>query len=293
MHLPTRRAFQHDPGEPLLLPADVVTLMSRYARFARIYGIESQHLCVSSLVSTPMVDPSVGVRELSPSPDSLWHPLLWLPPRLHRQSDEEVNHWMVRVALEMSDSGLYEMTDGTWYDMMADVGISVDYAEGRQRITEWLAGGDDADLDNISMEKHLDVGDVSWASDAADDMLDDLTVVAASRSAHTLFDVIDGALDSSDPIFDNSAHRVDVATTAAVASLAFLGHYAPAYNVDFAALRDQIHDGTSGDLHVPGSPAQQLRTVLDSIYQDTSGREKEMIEAFSDHVASVSSGDDE
>src|SRR5690606_13050966 len=85
----------------------------------------------------------------------LWHPLLWLPEHLARPGmfpegkdgalvEEDIAEWAFRVAIEITQAGLYDVNTAQWVDVLARVGINVSSEEGIARVRAWQAGGADA-----------------------------------------------------------------------------------------------------------------------------------------------------
>lgn len=279
---PTFRSFQHEPGDALFLPVDVVTLMIRFAEMSQASGIATEHLRVSALVSTPTFAPGSSIRGLAPDPDFAWYPLLWLPQRFALARGESLDHQMVRIALEMSQSGMYDTVTGEWFDVMAHLGLSVEDTDDLDRIQAWLSGGSDDLLDSFDLDDLLAVReDIDWAFDSATEMLASLTVISMSRASASLGELLEDAMNTTDQMFiADPTRRVDVATTAAVGAVAFLGSRVEGYAADLEDLRDAISRSTPEGLSQEGSAAMILLNVLNSIHEDTADVENELAEQF-------------
>ena len=80
---------------------------------------------------------------------------------------ESTTTWSIRVALELSASGLYSIEEG-WIDVLATAGIDIDNEADLARIEEWQAGSPDAVLDSINLDLHLALdNNPNWALQSA------------------------------------------------------------------------------------------------------------------------------
>ncbi|GEL48079.1 hypothetical protein CHO01_31950 [Cellulomonas hominis] len=100
-----------------------------------------------------------------------------VPPQFER--DIESGHmvetdaaWAVRVAVTLTEAGMYEavtQTDAgvaaTWLDVLATVGMDPADVGDAERIAAWQAGAFDPDLDGIDLAPHIDLGPEGWALD--------------------------------------------------------------------------------------------------------------------------------
>lgn len=291
--LPNFRPYLLDDGEPLFLPPDMVTIMSRFGRLGMAAKVDPSDLRTSACVSMPMFAPGSTVRSLRMDPEVSWLPIAWLPERLNTMVEgEDLDHWMIRVALELTSSGLYDTATGDWFDVMAHMGISVDYPEGRARIQRWIDGQDDDKLDNFDLEDYLNVNDPTWSFDSASDMVDDLKIVSYSRASESLSDMIDDAVMSNDASFSDPRQRLDVVVMAAVGAVSYLGDIQHVYGVDFAALRDEIAAMDPDSIGDDNSPVARLHSVLVDIHEDTVGREAELEAIFDSVFGSVDDEDE-
>jgi hypothetical protein len=182
-----RRPFLLEPGESLLVPRDPLRSLANHIGAAQATGICQSGLVASRMSEVPI--PLAGGREGSRRvpgvrPESMWWPLLWLPPRLAYRVDyqiidgdvvvidpdglfgrdphaipharrgyevhrETVDVWAVRVFLEVEAAGLYDADSGTWLDVLASYGIDIGQPDDLERVSAWLEGASDAVLDEI------------------------------------------------------------------------------------------------------------------------------------------------
>ena len=227
-----RRACLTNPGEPLLLARDPIESVIRFGQFAEQSGIDMTELVASHTVAVPLpiwAEPwPTGTRRWKGTRTELmWHPLMWLPRHLASRTDlpsngdrqlrqESDDEWSVRVALEMTVSGLYDQDTGTWLDVLATVDIDIDRPDARARVAAWLAGRDDAALDRIDLTNLMTVPeDPHWSSWAAVELAPVLRRYSWALGSDALIDVLD-SLPS-----EIGQHRMDrdvamgVATTVA------------------------------------------------------------------------------
>lgn len=204
-----RQAFPTHPGEPLLLPRSTVELAVRQQMWTEATGLDPADQVVTPLVSVPIPlylalpgpEPAAGQYDRRRSfPDVpaavMWHPLLWLPPRLagrYRFSDhdggifvESDEEWAVRVALEVSESGLYDTDSGTWLDVLSLVGLDASDDVDLARIEAWQAGAPDPALDGIDLTEITDSENRHWALEQAAQLVDPLREAAWACCADDL-----------------------------------------------------------------------------------------------------------
>lgn len=230
-----RRPFLTSPGEPLVLGQQSPVLAAiRFGKFNELTGLDASDTTSSPLVGIPLPryrrTPEGPRRWLTTRPEAMWHPLMWLPSRLAglvalRTNEEgrvleaeDADSWAVRVCLEMEASGLYNQEDGTWIDCLALVGIDIDTEEGVQRVRDWLHGGPDEALDNLSLTEHLDIGDESWAFRATSEWMPSLQCAAWAMSAESLLDTVETLIEDEDDEYaddDPPAERQAVAANLA------------------------------------------------------------------------------
>jgi hypothetical protein len=203
-----RRACLTNPGEPLLLARDPIESVIRFGQFAEQSGIDTTELVASHTVAVPLPIwpeswPTGTRRWKGTRAELMWHPLMWLPRHLasrtdlpfnddqqpHHESDDE---WAIRVALEMTVSGLYDQTTGTWLDVLATVGIDVDQPRAQARVAAWLAGRPDHTLDGIDLTNLTSSQeDPHWSTWAAIELAPILCRYSWALGSDALIDVLD------------------------------------------------------------------------------------------------------
>jgi hypothetical protein len=169
-----RRQFLTSPGESLLLPLQAMNIADRLSRWAKYSRLPKEAIVSSPLVAVPLATRVPGSRWADATdPAAFWHPLLWLPPRLAAPAaGERIDVWAVRIALEVTMTGLYDVETGTWLDILSTIGLDVDDEITQARITEWLDGGADEDLDSIDLSSGLDdPADLDWSRAQAEELL--------------------------------------------------------------------------------------------------------------------------
>ncbi len=235
-HHSRRRSFLLDAGQSLLLVDDPVRSAINYGLFKSQVGFTSgDDLVVSRMSPVPFPvragrpgDASGRRRVAGVRPEAMWLPTLWLPadvtgrhrfeirdgevvdfgvgaPRqggpfpegMYRESEEL---WVIRLCLELSESGVYDPYTGTWLDVLDLVGIDVDEPRSVQRVQAWLDGGADADLELLESGLELgailsDASDPGWALSSALAMYDQLLYCSWALGADSLRDVANDILE--------------------------------------------------------------------------------------------------
>lgn len=234
-----RRVCLANPGEPLLLARDPVESVIRFGQFSERSGIDTSELVASHTVAVPLpIWPErwqkgarrwTGIRS-----ELMWHPLMWLPEHLanrvelpveanggrHHEGDDE---WAIRVALEMTASGLYDNATGTWLDVLATVGIDVDQPRAQARVAAWLAGRPDTALDGIDLTNLMsDEDDPHWSSWAAVELAPVLLRYSWALGADALLDVLDSLPAEIDQHGMGREAAVGVASTVATVGSAWI-----------------------------------------------------------------------
>ena len=181
-----RKQYLLEPLESLLITQDVVKHSFRLGEFVDDSGLEIEQVTNLPICSIPLPAPvpiEAGVRRFADAKTSfLWHPLMWLPERTATQQmitgvDGELRlelgvEWSARVALELMSSGLYDVEDGTWLDVLAlhhlDIENPVDFA----RVEAWQAGAADPILDHIDVDDLIQFErDERWSFNAIQDLM--------------------------------------------------------------------------------------------------------------------------
>ena len=227
-----RRACLTNPGEPLLLARDPIESVIRFGQFAEQSGIDTTELVASHTVAVPLPIwpqswPTGTRRWKGTRAEMMWHPLMWLPRHLASRTDlrsngdryprhESDDEWSVRVALEMTASGLYDQATGTWLDVLATVDIDIDRAPAQARVAAWLAGRPDAALDGIDLTNLMSVHeDPHWSSWAAVELAPVLRRYSWALGSDALIDVLDSLPIEIDQHGMDRDVAVGVATTVA------------------------------------------------------------------------------
>ncbi|MPV50063.1 hypothetical protein GCG21_08600 [Pseudactinotalea sp. HY160] len=165
----------------------------------------------ATIVATPLPDYSrirQGRRRWEGlSPAMMWHPLMWLPERLalpyalidsdiddpsidspgiddpgaggsagvERERLESPTELAIRVALELTSSGMYDPVTGGWVDVLDLFGLDITTPAVQERVRAWLDGAPDEDLDRIDLSGYIDNPDEpDWAVHVVAELFDDL-----------------------------------------------------------------------------------------------------------------------
>lgn len=177
--LPRRRYLLED-GEVLLLTQDALVSADRLGEFVADTGIAPDRLMVDPVVATPLPVHARDTRFDAVNPESLWHPLFWLPESIAlrvriRETEnaeprpETDQEWALRIAHHLDVSGLYDPSAG-WIDVFALYGINPDDPADLDAIAGWQAGLPDEKLDSIDLTQHVDFGSVEDAFTVAQEM---------------------------------------------------------------------------------------------------------------------------
>lgn len=206
-----RRIFATDAGEELLLSHGAFAMAVKFGEMRHETGLPADAIISDPIAAVPMprYEPEFtgeGNRWPGVNPHMMWHPLFWLPASLSDRyllsnpADpnpviETDQMWMVRVALTMSASGLYDAESGSWVDILSTIGIDINEKADRMRVKEWQAGGDDDLLDSIDLSDYLDSGEENegWALNLTILMLDDLKQASWALIAEDLLENVDEA----------------------------------------------------------------------------------------------------
>lgn len=203
-----RRPFLLEPGQSLIDAGDPIKSALSYKSGLEAIGVPHERLMASRISPLVIPERSGRPGPLDPPrrriagirPEMMWLPLFWLPPRLENRARfclidgeaylidpsrsgpnvlsspppgrevhvETDDLWVLRVALELEVSGVYDTGTGTWYDMLANAGIDVDRPDDVKWVANWLAGWPDTRLDLLDIGFELDAmiadpDDPSWA----------------------------------------------------------------------------------------------------------------------------------
>jgi hypothetical protein len=226
-----RRRMLTEPGDTLLLSKSSMDTAFRFTEWQEITGLTPNRFTADPICSVPLpiyTQVAPGTRQFSSvKPEVMWHPLFWLPARLAGRYNlptgpdgtpevESTTMWSIRVALELTASGLYSIEDG-WLDVLATVGIDVENEVDLARIEEWQAGGVDDLLDSIDLDLYLKLeNNPNWALQSAMALEEPATHAQWAILADSLMEVV---MESYDAELGTPLDEVR-ATIAVAASLA-------------------------------------------------------------------------
>lgn len=197
-----RREAYLAPGRSIvmsLIPIEHVLIWDGFCGDTGLTGGQ-----VISSIMCPVPVPVYPMPKSRPTAKAsmLWHPLLWLPPHMavRRDEDEAGDHdlYILRLALEIEETGLYDRESGTWLDVCSAVGIDLDDPDTLASANAWLGGSADPIFDDIDLtELTRDPQDPFWASDVAAANLQLWLEVVWSESASAQLETLTGLLDGS------------------------------------------------------------------------------------------------
>jgi hypothetical protein len=255
-----RRQFLTEPGESLLLPLRAMEIVERLFTITRESGLSKEQIVTSSLVSIPLFRRNAGQR-WSPEtePSLFWHPLLWLPERLaYPNAGVRADVWAISVALEMTVAGLYDVESGTWVDILATVGLDSEDVVTQARITEWLEGASDPELDAINLSAGLDIpDDLSWSLAEAEELLPLLVPASWAVLSNDLIATASDALEDADP--NDIPALADQARAILYVAQGSIGD-GPA-GIDGEESPSQVWARVLSELHI--WPSQPLEAIVD------------------------------
>lgn len=205
-----RRRMLTEPGDTLLLSKSSMDTAFRFTEWQEITGLSPARFTADPVCSVPLpiyTEVAPGARQFATvATEVMWHPLFWLPPRLAGRYNlptgpdgalemESTTMWSIRVALELTASGLYNIEDG-WLDVLATVGIDVDNEVDLARVEEWQAGTVDDLLDSIDLDLYLKLEqDPNWALQSALALSEPATHAQWAILADSLLEVVQEAFD--------------------------------------------------------------------------------------------------
>lgn len=217
----SRRRYMTRPDEPLLLASSAADHVGRYTQMVEEMGLPPEKILSTAVSSVPLPvrqGDQLDHRWPEVSPEAMWHPLLWLPHQLAGRYNATVDGenfretdtlWAIRVALELTASGLYDIETGGWADVLASVGIDIDEESDLERVAAWQAGDADAGLDSIDLTEVFTPEPGVSQTWAMEDAIRLETLVVESswvRMADDLVDLVHAADDS--PTEDEDARRM-------------------------------------------------------------------------------------
>jgi len=248
-----RRAFLFDEGEKILISRDVIQSAKRLMEFVQATGVSPEDIVTDPVVGIPIPIHSRGKRFDTVEPDALWNPLFWLPEdialrvRILETENAEPRpetdaEWAIRIALEVTSSGLYT-PDGGWVDVFALYGINPDDPADLEAIQAWQAGLPEPRLEAIDLRQHVTFSDDNDAFHVAQEMYPLLMSAQWALTAASLIATIE-----EDP--------------ADIASYATLG--AAMLSAEPSDAPDRLEEAADA-LHDGGSPAEYGPKVLDAL----------------------------
>lgn len=219
-----RRPSLVTPGTPLLLCRDTIETAVRFRSFVEEAGIPEHLVLTSTLCAVPLpVYTNFGTfpdgrprrRWEGTRAEFMWHPLMWLPPRVAYRYNiddpatgasriEDDDLYAIRLAFELTASGLYDPTTGTWLDILATVGIDIDDDLDLARVQDWLDGYPDEILDAIDLTDHMDIEDRDWALESALALRDNLEHASWALIADDLLNLGDNTMGHADALSHES-----------------------------------------------------------------------------------------
>lgn len=218
-----RRAFILEPGESLLLAGSALEVALRFGMWERFSAAPQSAIVSNPIIATPLVEypteghPAQVWQRINPA--ALWHPLFWLPDRLAGRyqienedgsiTTEDDDTWAVRVALELSASGVYDAESGTWLDVLAMHGLDIEDPATFERVRQWQAGASDPVLDRIDLTDTITLEeDPDWALESALTLMGDLRPASWAILSNDLLVQIDMIADPTNPAADSDPTAV-------------------------------------------------------------------------------------
>lgn len=200
-----RRQLLTESGDGLLLAKSALDTVERFSDWQSATGLHPSRFIFGELCAVPLpiyTAAPAGKRQFSEvNPEVMWHPLFWLPSTIagryklptgpNGEPEPESNAvWSIRVALELTASGLYSDTEG-WVDILDTVGIDVDNDADLARIQEWQEGGVDDLLDSIDLAPYLSLEDgPNWALQSAMALVEPATQAQWAIIADSLMEML-------------------------------------------------------------------------------------------------------
>lgn len=230
-----RRTLQNDPGEALLIARSALDTATRFSDWLDLSGLPAELVLVDPLISVPvpLADLRHGSARRWPAdvnPEIMWHPLMWLPERLARRYQVEAEdgtvrvesdtEWVVRLALELSMSPLYDLDSGTWLDVLSVVDLDIDDPAVQDRVSAWLHGTDDDVLDGIDLSPLVDVeASLDWALESAEEILPTLQPASWALLSDDLTKLVLEVVESAGTV-EEARHQTDMIASLAISALA-------------------------------------------------------------------------
>lgn len=215
---PRYRPYLTEPGETLLLAQSPLLSTTRFAQFLEESKLPMNRIVSSKMSSVPIplyvnTDTMPNGRQFPIGTEAslLWHPLFWLPASLanhlsFRDASGNVNvetddQWAARVALTLSTSGVYDADNGTWLDMLSVVGLDIEDEMTIDRLSEWLEGSDDPDIDRIDLTPFIDLPDQPhWAFRSVQAIFSELEQSSYALLTNGTLEVIDLIVEGNESV---------------------------------------------------------------------------------------------
>lgn len=257
-----RRQMLTQEGEALLLCNSVHSLAQRFGDFADTFGVPDSAVISDAVVSIPLPNyeqiPTGLRRWADTKAEVMWHPLMWLPDRLafrktltfdERMIVEPVQIWAIRVCLELTASGLYDPTTGTWMDVLSAFDIDTTDPSGYVRAQRWLNGNEDEILDSIDMDKVLlNEEDPDWAFDVAVDIAQECQYASWALMANDMLSMADYLADGRVDTHDGAVSVMSTIANNAIDTLRSVPSSSPTANTEFwTAVSAGVKSSTSLD----------------------------------------------
>ena len=224
------KTFLLQPGDGLLISANIDTYAHHWDAYMEASGVPQGQLTNTPLATVPLPIypdywPRGHRRWAGTKPEFMWHPFMWLPPRLAHPTQladgttEPFGQWIVRVMMEVVFAELYNPETGEWLDVLASIGIDLDNPIDYLRVEGWLDGDQDAALDNIDLTVYLQGNEQGMVEMAAEDTPGMIAVTATNMARETLGYVEDAlAFIEETSVYQ---HQLNAATSCVFA--AYLG----------------------------------------------------------------------
>lgn len=201
-----RRPFLLEEGEQLLITRDALVAAERLTGFVEATGIAPELLVADPVTATPLPIHARGKRFEDVLPDSLWNPLFWLPEEVAlrfriRETEyseprpETDAEWALRIAIEVSTSGLYSPEEG-WLDVFALYGIDPDDPADLAAVQAWQAGLPEERLDSIDLRQHVAFTELNDAFNSAQEMYPLLMAAQWGYTASSLLVAVEADKES-------------------------------------------------------------------------------------------------
>ena len=280
-----RRKMLAREGEALLLCESARDLSQRFGDWADVSGVADTDIISNQLSAVPLPDyrtiPEGKRRWDGVRPEIMWHPLMWLPERLTQRRkivNEETGRilvepeevWTIRVCLELSASGLYDSSTGSWLDVLSATGIDIATEEGRNRVGEWLKGFPDEVLDDIDLDGVLvNEEDEDWAFDIAITIAQDVVYASWGLIANDLLAIVEYVTDGRLDVYEDARNAINTVIYTGRSVFNNVPNSSDTPNSNFwDSVRSAVRESTTLDdiLYGPLVPLEQYLTQIRDQY---------------------------